>query len=272
MAAGDIVCGSLGTPAGTSCEHMAVSQIIVNRPPTAVLTIGDNCHDPTTACYQDFYGPSWGRFKAITHPMSGNHDYLAANATPYYDYFNGAQKYTGPAGDRDKGYFSFDIGSWHFVGLNTQCGEVGGCGPGSPQYTWLENDLKTHSARCTLAFWHIPLFSSGGRANDNSQDLFTLLYDYNADVVLNGHDHIYERFAPQRYDGTRDAARGIREFIVGTGGSNHTSIAAVQPNSEVRNADTFGVLKLTLYPDHYDWQFIPVPGDTFADSGTTYCH
>ncbi len=272
MAAGDIVCGNLGTPAGTSCEQMAVSQLVVNQRPTAVLTIGDNCHDPTTACYRDFYGPSWGRFKAITHPMSGNHDYMAANATPYYDYFNGEGRYTGPAGDRDKGYYSFDIGSWHFVGLNTQCGEVGGCAPGSPQYTWLVNDLKAHPARCTLAFWHIPLFSSGGRANDNSLDLFRLLYNYNADVVLNGHDHIYERFAPQRYDGTRDNARGIREFIVGTGGSNHTSIATVQPNSEVRNVDTFGVLKLTLYPDRYDWQFVPVAGATFTDSGTTYCH
>jgi 3',5'-cyclic AMP phosphodiesterase CpdA len=251
---------------------MTVSQVIVNQLPTAVLTLGDNCHEPTATCYADYYDPSWGRFKSITHPVSGNHDYMTANASHYYDYFNGAGSFSGPAGDRDKGYYSFDIGEWHIIALNTQCSEVGGCSSGSPQYAWLENDLMTHEARCTLAFYHIPLFSSGGRANSNARGFFTLLYNYNAEIVLNGHDHIYERFAPQKYDGTLDNTRGIRQFTVGTGGANHTSIEAVQPNSEVRNVDTFGVIKLTLHPDRYDWQFVPVAGETFADSGTTYCH
>ena len=272
MAAGDIICTGMSTPSSTSCAHTVVSQIMMNQLPTAVLTIGDNCHDPTSACYSDYYGPSWGRFKSITRPMSGNHDYLVTNASPYYDYFNGAGNFSGPAGDRDKGYYSFDIGKWHVIALNTQCSQIGGCSAGSPQYVWLENDLRTHPAGCTLAYYHIPLFSSGGRANQNSLALYTLLYNYNSEIVLNGHDHIYERFAPQKYDGTLDTLRGIREFIVGTGGANHTSIAAIQTNSEVRNVDTFGVIKLTLHPDRYDWQFVPVAGKTFTDSGTTLCH
>ena len=251
---------------------MSVSQLLVDNNPAAVLALGDTCHNPTEDCYSSFYNPSWGRVKSITYPTVGNHEYGVSGASTYYDYFNGSGNFSGTAGDRDKGYYSYDVGSWHFIVLNTQCSQAGGCGTSSPQYLWLQNDLQTHSNQCTLAYWHIPLFSSGGRANNNSLNFYTLLYNYNADIVLNGHDHIYERFVPQKYDQTADYSRGIRQFIVGTGGANHTSIASVQPNSEVRNTDTFGVLKLTLHPDSYDWQFVPEAGKTFTDSGSAFCH
>ncbi len=195
-----------------------------------------------------------------------------AGAVYYYDYWNGIGKASGPAGDRSQGYYSFDIGTWHLISLNSQCSEAGGCNSGSPQYTWLQQDLQNHANKCTLAYYHIPVFSSGGRANNNMLQIYTLLYNNKVDVVLDGHDHIYERFAPQDPSGVADPDHGIREFIVGTGGANHTSIATIQPNSEVRNVDTFGALKLTLHPDRYDWQFIPVAGKTFTDSGTTLCH
>ncbi len=272
MANADIICTAMGSATSTACNHQAVSQLVVDTRPQVFLAVGDLCHDPTNACYSDFYGPSYGRVKSITRPITGNHEYLTANAFTFFDYFNGIGVYSGIAGDRDKGYYSFNVGTWHIIALNTQCSEVGGCGTSSPQYTWLENDLKTYSNKCTLAYYHIPLFSSGGRANTNSKDLYTLLYNYNAELVLDGHDHIYERFAPQNPNGSADSARGIREIIVGTGGANHTSIVSVAANSEVRNADTFGVLKLTLHPLSYNWQFVPVAGKTFTDSGSANCH
>ncbi|MDX6378258.1 MAG: hypothetical protein QOE98_2561, partial [Gaiellaceae bacterium] len=165
------------------------------------------------------------------------------------------------------------VGSWHLIALNSNCGNVGGCGASSPQGRWLAADLAAHRNACTLAYWHIPLFSSGGRAAINSQPLWSALYDAGAEVVLNGHDHIYERFAPQTPGGVRDDARGIREFIVGTGGANHTSLVGLAANSEVQNTNTFGILKLTLHANSYDWQFIPAAGTgSFTDSGSQTCH
>jgi hypothetical protein len=271
MAAGDIICDSL-TTSSTACQQMAASQVAVDQLPSAALILGDLCHTPSVDCFDNYFNPSWGRLFSISHPTTGNHDYLVAGAVYYFDYWNGIGNANGPAGDRSQGYYSFDIGTWHIIALNSQCSEAGGCNSGSPQYTWLQQDLQTHANLCTLAYYHIPVFSSGGRANNNMKQIYTLLYDHNVEVVLNGHDHIYERFAPQDSNGLADPSRGIREFIVGTGGANHTSIAAVQPNSEVRNTDTFGALKLTLHPDRYDWQFIHVAGKTFSDSGTTFCH
>ncbi len=271
MAAGDIICDSL-TPTPTACQHMVVSQLAVDARPDRVLALGDLCHSPSANCYNNYYGPSWGRLFSITGPVPGNHDYLEPGATDYYDYWNGIGTYSGPAGDRDKGYYSFDVGTWHIVALNSNCGDVGGCGTTSPQYLWLQQDLANHPNKCTLAYYHIPLFSSGGRAENNMKTIYTLLYNNNADVVLDGHDHIYERFAPQDANAVADPLRGIREFISGTGGANHTSIVAIAANSEVRNANTFGMLKLTLHPSSYDWQFLPVPGGTFTDSGSAPCH
>jgi hypothetical protein len=271
MAAGDFICDSL-TTTSTACQQMAASQVVVDQMPDAALILGDLCHTPSTNCFDNYYAPSWGRLFSISHPITGNHEYLVAGAIYYFDYWNGVGNADGPAGNRSQGYYSYDIGSWHIIALNSQCSQAGGCNTGSPQYIWLQQDLQNHANICTLAYYHIPVFSSGGRANDNMKQIYTLLYNNNVEVVLNGHDHIYERFAPQDPNGLADPLRGIREFIVGTGGANHTSIATIQLNSEVRNVDTFGALKFTLHADRYDWQFMPVPGKTFTDSGTALCH
>lgn len=251
---------------------MAASQVVVDQMPNAALILGDLCHTPSANCFDNYFAPSWGRLSPISHPITGNHEYLVAGAIYFFDYWNGVGNADGPAGNRSQGYYSYDIGSWHIIALNSQCSQAGGCNAGSPQYTWLQQDLQNHTNICTLAYYHIPVFSSGGRANNNMKQIYTLLYTHNVEVVLNGHDHIYERFAPQDPNGLADPLRGIREFIVGTGGANHTLIATLQPNSEVRNVDTFGALKLTLRPNGYDWQFMPVPGKTFTDSGTAFCH
>ena len=230
-----------------------------------VFTTGDNAYNSGTAAqFRDCYGPSWGRHKARTRPSVGNHEYYTPGAAPYYNYFGAS---AGPAG---KGYYSYDRGSWHVVVLNSSCSEVP-CAAGSAQERWLRNDLAANPAECTLAYFHAPRFSSSGN-NRNVAPFWKALYEAGADVVLNGHAHNYERFAPQRPDGTRDDARGVREFVVGTGGANHHTFGAIKPNSRVRNANTYGVLKLTLRSGGYDWRFVPVAGKTFADSDTTACH
>lgn len=270
MATSDLICDGLNQT-GSSCLQKPVSDLFVNQKPDALLVVGDLCHTPSANCFNNYYASSYGRLKSITHPTTGNHEYLASGASYYFDYFNGAGAQTGPAGDRSKGYYSFDVGSWHIIALNSQCSQAGGCNSGNPQYVWLQNDLSNHKNKCTLAFYHIPVFSSGGRANNNMSQIFSLLYNNNVEIVLNGHDHIYERFAPMSPGGGLDNARGIRQFIVGTGGANHTSIANVAANSQVRNADSFGGLKFTLHDNSYDWQFIPATGN-FTDSGTSACH
>ncbi len=281
--AGDIACDPSNTDfnggSGTSgaCRELYTSDLILNINPEAVLALGDTQY--YCGGYQAFlqsYDPSWGRLKSITHPVVGNHEYLTsggtdcnsanAGAAGYFNYFGSS------AGIQGEGYYSFDIGSWHIIALNSNCSDVGGCDASSPQGKWLENDLANHSNLCTLAFWHIPLFSSGGRAAQNSLSFWQALYNHNADLILTGHDHIYERFAPQTPAGVADPINGIREFIVGTGGADHTTITTVAANSEVRNTDTFGVLKLTLHSTGYDWSFVPEPGFTFTDSGTGFCH
>ena len=243
----------------------------------AVLPLGDNqYYCGGYSAFLQSYDLTWGGFRSITHPSVGNHEYLTsggtgcnsgnAGANGHFTYFGAA------AGQRGQGYYSYNIGAWHLIALNSNCGDAGGCSATSPQGTWLAADLAAHPATCTLAYWHIPLYSSGGRANGNSRPFWQLLYDHNADLILSGHDHTYERFAPQTPNGTVDQARGIREFIVGTGGANHTSFVTMAANSEVRNATTFGVLKLTLRASSYSWQFVPEAGQAFTDSGTTSCH
>jgi acid phosphatase type 7 len=282
-AAGDIACGSGSGIAATTCKELKTSDLLVQMNPAAVLSLGDLQYQ--NGEYVDFlngkpgvpgtgYDPTWGRLKSITRPAVGNHEYddPAGGAKGYYDYFNGIANFTGPAGDRDKGYYSFDIGSWHIISLNSNCGDVGGCVPGSLQYRWLSADLAAHQNSCTLAYWHIPLFSSGGRGETNSAHFWQLLYAHGADLILNGHDHIYERFAPQTHTGARDDARGIRQFTVGTGGKDLTEIVAPEPNSLIWDTTSFGVLKLTLHPKSYDWQFVPIAGQTFTDSGSSPCN
>jgi hypothetical protein len=258
-AAGDIV----------SCDRTddeAVSKLLDNTNGT-IAVLGDNVYESGTAAeYANCYDPSWGRHKARTRPAVGNHEYLSTNAAPYFAYFGAA------AGDPTKGYYSYDLGDWHVVVLNSNCSKVK-CDPSSAQYQWLQSDLKNHPNSCTLAYYHHPAYSSGVHGNNaSSAPLWQALYAGGVELVLNGHDHIYERFAPMDGNGNRDTTYGMREFIVGTGGKNHTTISAAQPNSEVRNTDTFGVLRLTLHSGSYEWQFVPVPGKTFGDSGTGKCH
>jgi 3',5'-cyclic AMP phosphodiesterase CpdA len=233
-----------------------------------VFALGDNAYPSgARADFQNCYEPTWGRHKDRTRPTPGNHDYGTPGAVPYFDYF-------GPnAGPFGLGYYSFDLGAWHVISLNSNIPENG-----SAQIAWLRADLaQSSSARCTLAYWHHPVFSSGpngttpGEANIRSyvRDLFRILYEANADLVLAGHDHMYERFAPQDAEGRFDATHGIREFVVGTGGVPLYDVQMLRPNSEVR-LKAHGVLKLTLSGDRYQWEFLAVSGA--GDSGQGSCH
>jgi hypothetical protein len=273
-AAGDIACDPAdpsynhgnGTP--TDCRQKATSDLLVGGGLDAVLLLGDNQHwGGSLVNYQLSFGPTWGRLGSLLRPAPGNHEYETPGAQGYFDYFGAA------AGNRNEGWYSFDLGTWHVVSLNSNCAAVGGCGPGSPQVRWLEEDLAAHPRACTLAYWHHPRFTSGPHADDPTFDtLWRTLYRAGVELVLNGHDHDYERFAPQDPSGKADPAYGIREFVVGTGGRETRPFVTVRPNSEARNDKELGVLKLRLRPDGYDWQFLPVPGGAFTDAGSGGCH
>jgi acid phosphatase type 7 len=265
--AGDIAC-LRSTASSTTCHQGTTAGLIRQLAPSAVLALGDEQYETGTLdAFTGSYDPAWGQFKDITKPVPGNHEYQTAGASGYYSYFGAA------AGDPTKGYYSYDIASWHMIALNGNCSAVGGCGPGSPQERWLAADLASKPRTCTLAYWHQPRFSSGEHGDEAPYDAFWKdLYAAGADVVLNGHDHDYERFAPQNPAAQPDPSRGIREFVVGTGGKSHYNFPRISANSEVRNGDTFGILKMTLHPKSYDWQFLPEPGATFTDSGTGGCH
>jgi acid phosphatase type 7 len=268
--AGPPVLVGAGDIARCSSDADEATAKLLDGIPGTVFTVGDNVYWSGTAReFKKCYAPSWGRHKERTRPALGNHEYVTAGAAGYFGYFGAA------AGDPSKGYYSYDLGEWHLIALNSNCGEEEvRCGPGSAQVQWLEEDLAASPADCTLAYFHHPLFSSGSVHGDQPEvrPLWDALYAANADVVVSGHDHDYERFAPQRPDGTQDKERGIREFVVGTGGAGQHGFGEVRPNSQVRNATTHGVLKLTLNPTSYDWKFVPVAGKTFTDSGTTSCY
>lgn len=262
LAAGDIA----------NCKMIAGAQetakIIESVPNATVAALGDLALSNGTAEeFANCYDKTWGAFKSRTRPAPGNHEFHSSGASPYFDYFGAA------AGDPTKGYYSYELGLWHIISLNGECKDIGGCQAGSPEEKWLRADLEAHPAACTLAYWHEPLFSSGATHGNNPNyiDFWRDLYAVHATVVLNGHDHDYERFAPQTPDGVADPARGIREFVVGTGGNNPRAFGPPKPNSEVRKAYTFGVLKLALRAQGYDWEFIPVAGQTFRDSGSGSC-
>ncbi len=275
-AAGDIACdptdagynGGSGSP--STCNELATSNLLVGGGFTAVLTLGDNQYEAgALTAFQQSFDQSWGRLKPIIHPSLGNHEYGTKGAAGYFSYFGAA---AGPVG---QGYYSFDIDSWHLIALNANCAKVGGCGAGSPEEQWLRADLATHPGQCTLAFWHQPHFSTGTHGNDDAGANPTLafwqdLYAAHADLVLNGHDHDYERFALQDPAGNPDP-NGIREIVVGTGGRSHTQFHTVSATSEIRDATTYGVLELTLHSTSYDWRFVPAVG-AFTDAGSQTCH
>lgn len=257
VGAGDIAdCGG---------DDEATAELLDNIPGT-VYTVGDNAYpNGTTTQFNNCYDPTWGRHKARTHPAVGDNDYNTSGAAPYYNYFGAA------AGDPNEGYYSYDIGSWHIIVLNSNCSQVSGCGPNDPQGQWLQADLAANPRACILAIHHEPLFSSKGGDADLAE-FWEPLYAAGADVVLSGHRHMYERFAQQNPNGVADPGRGIRQFVVGTGGASLTSSpGSIASNSQVRNNTSHGVLKFTLHPTSYDWEFIPIAGQTFTDSGSTQC-
>ena len=270
-AAGDIACVSSDPVTADTCHQQATSNLLVGTPLAAVLPLGDIQYGSASlANIQAAYHPSWGRVKAISRPVIGNHE---GSGTGYYDYFNGLGVADGPAGPRGKGWYSFDVGTWHLVALNSNCDDVG-CTAGSEQEQWLRADLAAHPTSCTLAYWHHPRYSSG-HDGDNTfmQPLWEALDDAGAEIVLSGHSHDYERVAPVDRNGTVNQAAGIRQFVVGTGGAFFTGGLGTRiPQSEVAQSDTFGVLFLTLHPTSYDWRFVPEAGKTFTDSGSAACH
>jgi uncharacterized protein YjdB len=229
-----------------------------------VFTLGDNVYSSgTTLQFTQCYDPTWGRHKARTRPAPGNHDYNTSGATGYYGYFGSL---AGPSG---QGYYSYDLGEWHIISLNSNIS----MSAGSAQEQWLRADLAASTKTCTLAYWHHPRFSSGTHGSSTSpRPLWQALYDYNADLVLVGHDHNYQRFAPQTPAGVADPVRGIRQFVAGTGGASHYVFTTPIANTEAYNTDTFGVLKLTLNAGSYTWEFVPVAGKTYRDSGSGSCH
>jgi len=241
---------------------------LLEKIPGTVMAVGDLAYPDGTAENFSCYDKTWGRVKNRTRPAPGNHEFHSKGAAYYFQYFGAT------AGDATKGYYSYELGSWHVVVLNSECVDVGGCDAASPQGKWLREDFATHPVACTLAYFHKPLFSSGGAHGDDllMKQLWDSLYAGNADVIINGHDHDYERFAPQTPEAKADADRGIREFVVGTGGKNHRHFGFIRPNSEARDADALGVLKLTLLPGRYEWEFVPEDGKTFKDSGVGTCH
>ena len=247
----------------------ATAALITARPNAVVFTAGDNSNETgSSANYTNCVAKSWGVFKSRIHPVPGNHDYMTSGAGPYYAFYGAA------AGTAGKGYYSYNpSNNWHVVALNALCSEVGGCGVGSPEETWLKADLAANAGKHVIAIWHIPSFSSGGAHGNNSsyRSWWDDLYAAHADLVINGHDHDYERFALQSPSGAADP-NGIREFVSGTGGAGQRSFGTIRANSQVRSTGTFGVLQLTLHAHSYDWQFLPVAGKTFTDSGTQATH
>ncbi len=247
---------------------------VLAKVPGTVFTLGDNVYpDGTATQFRNCYHPTWGTEKARTKPSVGNHEYHTPDASGYFNYF-GAR-----AGNPAKGYYTYKRGSWRVVVLNSNCSEVGGCGVRSAQGRWLDQVLTNHQSRCTLAYFHHPLFASTGAASTDVRPFWRILYRHNADVILSGHAHYYERFAPQRPDGTKDLRRGIRELVVGTGGAPPVN-PMTRPRAENSVVDSekspgvtaYGVLRLRLYGDSYAWKFLPVARENFTDSGNTSCH
>jgi hypothetical protein len=243
-------------------EDEATAQLLDGIEGTVFL-LGDNAYENgSTADYTNCFEPTWGRHKSRTRPVPGNHEYQTSGASGYFGYF-------GTAAAGPDGYYSYDLGEWHIVVLNSNIARDAA----SPQIAWLRQDLAASTRTCTLAYWHHPRFSSGYHGNNTSvQPFWEELYAAGAELVLVGHDHNYERFAPQTPSGVADPVNGIRQFVVGTGGRALRGLGSTKANSELFRSDTHGVLKLTLGSGSYAWTFVPIAGQTFTDSGTGSCH
>ena len=258
----------VGDIASCSQNNDTATAKLLLRLPGTVFTLGDNVQGKGAwSELKNCYHPTWGKYKIRTQPSVGNHEYATAGAQPYFNYF-GAR-----AGAYGKGYYSYDRGSWHVVVLNSNCEKVGGCGRRSPQGRWLRNDLANDPSRCTLAYFHHPLYASGtGSDTSEVRPFWTMLHHRGAEVILSGHAHRYERFRPITPGGV-PSEKGIRQFIVGTGGEpGGKQYGPNDPNMQVKNRNTPGVMKLTLRAGSYSWKFIPIAGKTFTDSGRDQCH
>jgi hypothetical protein len=281
--AGDIACDPStpfwndGYGTAGACHERYTSDELLKMDLDSVFMLGDaQYEDATPEKFALSYDPSWGRLKAMTHPVIGNHEYYEPTATGYWDYFNGPGQANGPAGTRGEGWYSFDIGAWHVVALNSNCDRVS-CAAGSPQEQWLRADLAAHPTACTLAVLHHPLVSSGESDEGEGTTpavapLWQALYDANADLVYSGHDHAYERFAPLNPQAQYDPARGMRMLLTGTGGKNLQAPVAIRPGSEARQGESFGVTRVILHPTSFDWQFVPDTPGGYTDAGSGTCH
>jgi len=263
VAAGDIACDpaqNKGAPA--NCDQAATAAQIGQLHPTAVLALGDTQYENgTLAAYKAVYAPTWGQYKSITYPAIGNHEYLTSGASAYFSYFGMPS------------YYSYTLGNWHMVSLNSECSHVGGCQAGSPQEKWLLADLAAHPTQCTLVYWHEPRWSSG--EHGDATQMATIWADLVAakvEVVLSGHNHDYERFVPLNAAGQPDPA-GTTEFVVGTGGKNHYAFTKAALTGEaIRDDKAFGVIDMTLGPTSYSWKFVAAPGYGLSDAGSASCH
>jgi hypothetical protein len=273
-AAGDIACdpqNSLfndGDGSPSHCRAADTRRLLTNIHADVVLALGDTQYEDGKAWkYRRSYALSWGHLRGRTRPAIGNHEYGASSTGKgYFSYF-GAR-----AGRAGRGWYSYNVGAWHMIALNSNCSKVG-CGHGTRQHRWLKKDLALHRTSCTLAYWHHPRYSSGPHGNDPDMEPFwKVLYRRGAEVILNGHDHLYERFAPMRPSGRRDWRHGLRQFTIGTGGSGLYPVATVRPNSVARWDRSFGVLRMELRPRSYVWRFFTVGGSTFNDRGDGRCH
>ena len=262
VAAGDIACdpaSNVGAP--QACDQAATANEIGRLAPTAVLTLGDDQYqNGTPTAFNSVFAATWGKYRSIMYPAIGNHEYLTSGATGYFGYFGIAP------------YYSFNLGAWHLISLDSECSFVGGCEAGSPQERWLLADLAAHPATCTLVYWHEPRWSSGEHSDATQMaTIWSDLVAAHVSVVLSGHNHDYERFAPLDVTGQPDP-NGVTEFVVGTGGKNHYAFVTGPLTAEVvRNDTSFGVIQMTLRPTSYSWDFVPAPTYTFHDSGSANC-
>jgi hypothetical protein len=242
--------------------HKATADVLDTIPGT-VFTLGDHAYPRgSKKSFEECYDISWGRHKERTRPSPGNHDLISNNGRAYYDYFGDA------AGPRGLGYYSYRLGAWHIIVLNSDLPMT----RNSRQVSWLRKDLADNPSTCTLAYWHVPMFSSGAHGDQPELiDTWRVLHKAGVDVVVNGHDHDYERFAPQDPNGDPDPERGIREFVVGTGGAGVYRFKKLAKNSEVRHWQSYGVIKFTLHPGSYDWEYVIADGKPFEDKGSAQC-
>ena len=281
-AAGDIACRPPANRTSSSCHHRETSNLLVAGDYDAVLPLGDLQYECGQAsAYQSVYDPAWGRVKDRSRPVAGDNEYESATcstpgASGYFSYFGGAASPNQPdCRSACPGYYSYDLGTWHVIALNTNCSEpgVGGCSSSSAQGRWLAADLAAHPNQCILAYWHLPRWTESGGVSSTSNYLVSALYNAGADVLLTGNNHHYARFAPQSPSGAADPANGIRQFIVGTGGKSlHGLSSRPDPQVESRQSNTYGVLELTLHASSYSWRFVPEAGRSFTDSGSQDCH